>query len=149
MERHIVKHTGVKNFQCTLCPNQFSHKPSLLRHIKLHTGEKSFMCLLCGFAFAQNGALKKHELTHQPKEIKKARHKASRDEKQNGTHVCEKCGKDFQTSLAMKRHVMGFHEKKFHSVCPNCGQGYLPYQKERFAKHKEKCTSTENYYACD
>ena len=135
----MVKHTGVKNYQCSECSNQFSHKASLLRHMKLHTGEKPYMCLLCGYAFSQNGALKKHERTHQPKTAKR---KTDQSERMKGNFICEECGKDFQSSLIMKRHMWGIHEKKFDFICNNCGKGYLSYRKKIFIEHTKKCTST-------
>ena len=111
--------------------------------MKLHTGEKPFMCLICGNTFAQSGALKKHELTHQPDNVNKKRQKAARHERKDGSYVCEKCGKDFQSNITMRRHVMALYEKDFHNVCPNCGKGFLSCHKQRFLIHTEKCNTAD------
>ncbi|XP_066964699.1 protein bric-a-brac 1-like isoform X8 [Macrobrachium rosenbergii] len=45
MERHMQIHTGVKPFQCPLCPHRANRKGNLKTHIEARHGKDMFVCL--------------------------------------------------------------------------------------------------------
>lgn len=53
------------NFGCSYCEWQFKTKYELKRHMVRHTGEKNFHCAICGKTFLRNKALTTHLKTHQ------------------------------------------------------------------------------------
>lgn len=57
LKRHMIKHTGEKNFHCSVCGQSFSRSKALRTHAKTHDELK---CRWCGVAFK----LKSQLLTH-------------------------------------------------------------------------------------
>lgn len=57
---HMLKHTGVKNFQCDVCQKFYARKKTLREHMRIHEDDRRFMCGHCGCAFVQNCSLKAH-----------------------------------------------------------------------------------------
>ncbi|CAL8338968.1 unnamed protein product [Lota lota] len=60
MKRHIVVHTGVKQFVCKFCNRSFNQPGHLKSHLRLHTGEKPYQCQHCDKSFNHNVSLKSH-----------------------------------------------------------------------------------------
>uniref|UniRef100_A0A2H1VN70 SFRICE_007083 n=1 Tax=Spodoptera frugiperda TaxID=7108 RepID=A0A2H1VN70_SPOFR len=53
------------NYGCNFCEWQFRTNYELKRHMVRHTGEKNFHCTVCGKSFPRNRALTTHLKTHQ------------------------------------------------------------------------------------
>ncbi|KAH9635185.1 hypothetical protein HF086_009525 [Spodoptera exigua] len=53
------------NYACNYCEWQFRTNYELKRHMVRHTGEKNFHCSVCGKSFPRNRALTTHLKTHQ------------------------------------------------------------------------------------
>ena len=60
----MVKPTGEKPHECSLCDKSFSKKQHLIRHMLTHTGKKPYKCSQCDKTFRVNRKLKTHMTTH-------------------------------------------------------------------------------------
>ncbi|CAK1587543.1 unnamed protein product [Parnassius mnemosyne] len=54
-----------RNFACPCCEWFFKTSYELKRHMVKHTGEKNFTCTICGKAYPRNRALRTHLKTHE------------------------------------------------------------------------------------
>ena len=63
-KRHMLVHSGEKQFKCRFCWKDFSKKSSLNRHLLIHTHEKPYECDVCDYKCNQKSSLKKHMITH-------------------------------------------------------------------------------------
>lgn len=59
-------HLQERNQECNICHARFFSKYCLSRHMVIHTGEKNFVCGVCGKAYARMKNLKEHTRTHVP-----------------------------------------------------------------------------------
>jgi len=125
LDRHLVKHTGEKKYQCDECPQLFAYKQDLPRHKKIHRIDRVlFECSdpSCEKSFTTKHALTVHEETH------------------GEDFVCDLCGKTFSTKQRLKTHTVKAHTKEFSLFCDKCGKGYLDKERNRsFKIHIEKC----------
>ena len=64
VKRHMVRHTGLRQYQCGICGKRFGKGDNLKVHMRTHTGEKPYTCDFCGMAFTTNGNLKSHRRVH-------------------------------------------------------------------------------------
>ena len=55
---------NIKLFQCPWCPYRNPVKFRMQRHVLKHTGERRFECGVCGRRFARKDNLKQHVTTH-------------------------------------------------------------------------------------
>lgn len=60
LNRHSVKHSGIKGFQCDLCMKSFGRKTSLTEHMRIHNNERRFKCDHCQQTFIQKCSWKFH-----------------------------------------------------------------------------------------
>lgn len=56
-----AKVTTKNAFTCPICPKKFTKKHSLSRHIVLHSGEKNFQCPECNMRFSHVLNLERHK----------------------------------------------------------------------------------------
>lgn len=59
LKSHMVTHTGLKEFQCSVCQKFFGRRKTLNVHMRTHA-EKIFNCELCGKNFTQKHSLGLH-----------------------------------------------------------------------------------------
>lgn len=59
-ERHLMTHTGRKNFECDYCGKKYAKKYTLDIHVRTHLDERQYICPLCKRAFVQKISLIKH-----------------------------------------------------------------------------------------
>ena len=67
LRRHERTHNSKSVFQCPKCAEVLSNKDSLTRHLNIHNNVKNHECKLCGERFVQACQLKVHSLTHSKK----------------------------------------------------------------------------------
>ncbi|GFO29926.1 Zinc finger protein [Plakobranchus ocellatus] len=61
LTRHMLSHSGVKNFQCPECGVGFTEKGSLTRHFKAqHQQLRPHSCPICRRAFTRKALVRKH-----------------------------------------------------------------------------------------
>jgi len=66
LKKHVLIHTGQKDYRCPLCNHSTAEKQDLEVHIRRHLQEKPFKCQEpnCGASFATSGELKTHQISH-------------------------------------------------------------------------------------
>ena len=64
LTKHMLIHSGIKEFQCIVCENKFTEKGTLKKHMLTHTKEKPHECEICKKKFSQKFSLNDHIRTH-------------------------------------------------------------------------------------
>lgn len=65
LKKHMLKHSGVKSFQCEVCKKSYGKRWTLTEHMKIHNNVKNFICSTCSRAFTQKCTLKGHLKIHE------------------------------------------------------------------------------------
>lgn len=63
LKKHMISHTGERNFVCALCEKAYRHQKSLKQHMRIHVhGEEylKFNCSDCGSGFGNRNDFNKH-----------------------------------------------------------------------------------------
>ncbi|XP_076264595.1 uncharacterized protein LOC143198875 [Rhynchophorus ferrugineus] len=106
LESHIrICHTGEKPFLCEICSKAYSSKRNLGFHIRC-VHEKNEKCEKCGLMLSRK-RMKEHLQKHKDREEGVRR------------FTCDKCGKGFFSSHALKRHTLIHTGEKPH-FCQIC-----------------------------
>ncbi|XP_069783295.1 zinc finger protein 653 [Narcine bancroftii] len=98
LRRHMIIHSGVRDFICETCGKSFKRKNHLEVHRRTHTGETPLQCEICGYQCRQRASLNWHMKKHNT-EIQY-------------NFTCEYCGKKFEKMDSVK-----FHKLKSHPEC--------------------------------
>jgi uncharacterized Zn-finger protein len=107
---------------CETCGRVFGEAAALRKHQKVvHEQRKDFKCDVCGRAFAEKSNLKKHA---------QARHGTA-----SNPHPCTYCGKEFNFSDGLRRHVNNCHLGLRPYVCDVDGCGAAFKQRTHLQKH--------------
>ncbi|XP_078285691.1 zinc finger protein 653 [Rhinoraja longicauda] len=95
LRRHMIIHSGVRDFICETCGKSFKRKNHLEVHRRTHTGETPLQCEICGYQCRQRASLNWHMKKHDT------------DIQYNFT--CEHCGKKFEKMASVKFHKLKSH----------------------------------------
>ncbi|XP_078656393.1 uncharacterized protein LOC144902731 isoform X2 [Branchiostoma floridae x Branchiostoma belcheri] len=133
LNRHKMKHSGIKPFQCEICGAQFIAEDLLNTHQKRHTGENLHECEYCNMKFVEAGRLKEHIRKHTGEkpfpctycDMKFAHPNNLRIHTRKHTgekpYVCEFCGQQFAYGTAYKFHRR-IHTGEMPYQCQECGK---------------------------
>uniref|UniRef100_A0A8C8VQ30 Zinc finger protein 653 n=1 Tax=Pelusios castaneus TaxID=367368 RepID=A0A8C8VQ30_9SAUR len=95
LRRHMIIHSGVREFTCETCGKSFKRKNHLEVHRRTHTGETPLQCEICGYQCRQRASLNWHMKKH------------TSEVQYNFT--CEHCGKRFEKMDSVKFHKLKSH----------------------------------------
>ncbi|XP_032066856.1 zinc finger protein 653 [Thamnophis elegans] len=95
LRRHMIIHSGVREFTCETCGKSFKRKNHLEVHRRTHTGETPLQCEICGYQCRQRSSLNWHMKKH------------TSEVQYNFT--CEHCGKRFEKLDSVKFHKLKSH----------------------------------------
>ncbi|CAK1587532.1 unnamed protein product [Parnassius mnemosyne] len=62
LKKHMVSHTGERNFVCRICQKSYRHQKSLKHHLQIHVNGDSnkFFCSECGSGFSNRDDFNEH-----------------------------------------------------------------------------------------
>uniref|UniRef100_H0WVJ1 Zinc finger protein 653 n=1 Tax=Otolemur garnettii TaxID=30611 RepID=H0WVJ1_OTOGA len=95
LRRHMIIHSGIREFTCETCGKSFKRKNHLEVHRRTHTGETPLQCEICGYQCRQRASLNWHMKKH------------TAEVQYNFT--CERCGKRFEKLDSVKFHTLKSH----------------------------------------
>ncbi|KAM8825049.1 zinc finger protein 653 [Synchiropus picturatus] len=101
LQRHMIIHSGVRDFTCETCGKSFKRKNHLEVHRRTHTGETPLQCEICGYQCRQRASLNWHMKKH--------------TSEAHYTFTCELCDKRFERLDSVKFHKLKSHPEKQNS----------------------------------
>ncbi|KAF4789629.1 Zinc finger and BTB domain-containing protein 41 [Turdus rufiventris] len=119
-ESHTRVHTGEKPFECDICHQRYSTKSNLTVHRKKHSSDTDFhkkehKCPYCNKLHASKKTLAKH-VKRQLMCIENGL------ELKAGPFPCDICGRQFNDTGNLKRHIECTHGGKRKWTCFICGK---------------------------
>lgn len=119
LELHESSHQRME-FVCVECHQQFTSKHVVLAHLKdCHSNE--LVCKICAQGFKSENLLDNHIITHTSvSSVVKI-------------FICEVCGKEYDSKIALQRHNLFLHNKRFPLLCKFCG--FRTYHQDSLKEH--------------
>lgn len=110
LSRHMGYHKlqKLKKYKCTICDKALVTQMGLSMHMMVHRGEKPVKCEVCDATFRKKDHLKTHMIKH-TKEKK---------------YKCDECGQTFGYPNSLKRHLR-VHAGIFPYACSFCGKKFV------------------------
>ncbi|XP_055609721.1 transcription factor grauzone-like [Uranotaenia lowii] len=113
---HIDSHLNPEKFRCDICQKSYSSKHYLdLHNLKIHSVDQPFKCEKCEQRFPKEYLLKAHLVTHVQAEcnicnkvlasVNSLRNHISIVHNGESKRICDTCGQQFRTKLAMEKHI--------------------------------------------
>ena len=131
LQRHMVTHTGAKDFICPVCAKGFSLEHNLARHQRIHDGIKQYQCQYCQKTFSQSNSCKEHE---------------GRVHTGLLPHACKLCDAKFASYAPLMRHNISQHGAEKPLSCETCGKGFI--SRPELVNHM-RTHSGERPYDCE
>ncbi|KAK6641043.1 hypothetical protein RUM44_012742 [Polyplax serrata] len=100
LNRHLLTHSGEKNFICEICSKCFYTLQELNRHVRYHKKEYRFDCQLCDMRFLDKSRFRHHMMRH--RNIR--------------PHKCQFCDKMFIVRRKMNLHMAAKHNVEIQST---------------------------------
>ncbi|NXO14868.1 ZBT41 protein, partial [Oriolus oriolus] len=100
-----IKKTKSEGWKCDICKKSFTRRPHLEEHMILHSQDKPFKCTYCEEHFKSRFARLKHQ-----------------EKFHLGPFPCDICGRQFNDTGNLKRHIECTHGGKRKWTCFICGK---------------------------
>ncbi|XP_044288302.1 zinc finger and BTB domain-containing protein 41 [Varanus komodoensis] len=100
-----IKKKKSEGWKCDICNKSFTRRPHLEEHMILHTQDKPFKCTYCEEYFKSRFARLKHQ-----------------EKFHLGPFPCDICGRQFNDTGNLKRHIECTHGGKRKWTCFICGK---------------------------
>ncbi|CAG5057450.1 unnamed protein product [Parnassius apollo] len=60
LQKHMAKHTGLREYMCDVCHKSYGRKNTLREHMRIHADDRRFKCEHCGQGFVQKCSWRGH-----------------------------------------------------------------------------------------
>ncbi|XP_058821548.1 zinc finger protein 41 [Topomyia yanbarensis] len=117
-----------KSYACETCQEVFEIRRDYFVHIRTH-GKQRFRCKLCSKWFSRKSEFLIHKRRHLG-QVERV--------------PCNQCSMDFNSRVALLRHIAGIHEQRRDYICDLCGRAFA--QKSGLKTHK--ATHDAAVYSC-
>lgn len=146
LQRHMVTHTGEKQFACKTCHKRFTQNGHLVQHMRLHTGEKLFVCEVCCKSFSHRYNFGRHMNKHFKQDnLPSTALGHKRMQKIEKPNKCDFCSSAFYYKRELERHVRSHTGEKPY-ICDFCDAKFS--QKGHLRDHIRTHTD-EKPYVCN
>ncbi|XP_075985263.1 uncharacterized protein LOC142982580 [Anticarsia gemmatalis] len=159
LKRHMMIHSGVREFECDICFKRFHQKITMQTHRLTHM--HPFSCNQCDQTFQNKSALTLHKESNECTKSKviKVKEELMRTVKQEITtnlgkllgYACSLCKKMFSVESALEQHVESSHiVDPTDLLCSECGE-VLPNKRDMQAHiltHKNMKAKNAKRFEC-
>lgn len=138
LKRHMMIHSGIREFECDICLKRFHQKITMQTHRLTHMNP--FACNQCDMTFENKTAMQSHKESDEcsMSKVKKVKEELMKTVKQEIKtnfgkllgYACSLCKKMFSLETALEQHVESTHMIDPNELlCSECGE-VLPSKKE-------------------